>query len=176
MPGKRKHEGSDGKALEDKTGIRDNSTTPGEELPITASTCGLLALFKPRIWLPSLLPAIPLHRARGPHAGDVRPASVNHLAPNSNRCSAADADLPKQKKKRTADPGVRVQVSPFKGSALDSCTATFIHCCSWASFNAEDGISQFLLSDQNLKVYTVILQELLVMTCCSRDAAGWQNL
>ena len=68
MPGKRKHEGSVERPLEDKADIGGNNKAAGETLSVVASASGPLARIKPRICVPCLLPAIPLRGARGLHA------------------------------------------------------------------------------------------------------------
>ena len=59
MPGKRKHEGSDEKALEDLTNIGDNSTTAGGTTTKFACTCGPSALPKPVSDCHARLPPFP---------------------------------------------------------------------------------------------------------------------
>ena len=68
MPGKRKHEGTVEKPLEDKNNIGGNSKAAGKALSLLAFTSGPSARIKPRVCVPCLLPAIPLHGAWGLHA------------------------------------------------------------------------------------------------------------
>ena len=68
MPGKRRHEGSVERPLEDNTNIGGNNKAAGETFPLLAFTSGPSPRIKPRICVPCLLPAIPLHGAWGPHA------------------------------------------------------------------------------------------------------------
>ena len=59
MPGKRKHEGSVERPLEDKADIGGNNKAAGEKISVLAFASGPLAQIKPRICVPYLLPAIP---------------------------------------------------------------------------------------------------------------------
>ena len=63
MPGKRKHEGSVERPLEDKTNIGGDSKAAGKALSLLAFSSDPSARIKPRVCVPCLRPAIPLHGA-----------------------------------------------------------------------------------------------------------------